>query len=74
MSHPYDRDANCQCERCVRERARRAAQSAAHTTYGHAAIKVSTFKRRQRAASRVASRAEQHARYIDCGPQNWDDR
>lgn len=23
---------------------------------------------------RVASRAEQHARYIDCGPANWDDR
>lgn len=21
-----------------------------------------------------ASRAEQHARYLDCGPQAWDDR
>jgi hypothetical protein len=21
-----------------------------------------------------ASRTEQHARYIDCGPSNWDDR
>jgi hypothetical protein len=21
-----------------------------------------------------ASREEQYARYIDCGPQNWDDR
>lgn len=24
--------------------------------------------------SRHASREEQHARYIDCGPLNWDDR
>jgi hypothetical protein len=23
---------------------------------------------------RQASREEQHARYIDCGPQAWDDR
>lgn len=23
---------------------------------------------------RFASRAEQHGRYIDCGPSNWDDR
>lgn len=23
---------------------------------------------------RYASRAEQHARYIDCGPSAWDDR
>lgn len=23
---------------------------------------------------RVASREEQQARYLDCGPQNWDDR
>jgi hypothetical protein len=24
--------------------------------------------------TRTASREEQHARYIDCGPNNWDDR
>jgi hypothetical protein len=23
---------------------------------------------------RIASAEEQHARYIDCGPANWDDR
>lgn len=26
------------------------------------------------AGSRKASRAEQHERYLDCGPQAWDDR
>jgi len=30
--------------------------------------------RRHRPNTRRASRAEQHARYIDCGPQAWDDR
>lgn len=27
-----------------------------------------------RSGERYASREEQHARYIDCGPANWDDR
>ena len=27
-----------------------------------------------RKASRIASREVQHARYLDCGPSNWDDR
>ena len=27
-----------------------------------------------RGVTKSASRAEQHARYIDCGPANWDDR
>jgi len=26
------------------------------------------------AGDRVASREEQHGRYLDCGPQAWDDR
>jgi hypothetical protein len=26
------------------------------------------------ATEKQATRAEQYARYIDCGPQNWDDR
>ena len=30
--------------------------------------------RRSRPKPRRASRAEQRARYIDCGPQAWDDR
>ena len=31
-------------------------------------------RRGQFGHERYASRQEQHARYIDCGPQNWDDR
>jgi hypothetical protein len=31
-------------------------------------------KRRNYYRPRYASRAEQRARYIDCGPQAWDDR
>lgn len=33
-----------------------------------------TFKRTRVVRERYASREEQHARYIDCGPSNWDDR
>lgn len=33
-----------------------------------ALARVSSFKRRPK----VASREEQHARYLDCGPQAWD--
>jgi hypothetical protein len=29
---------------------------------------------RKRARSRVASREEQQARYLECGPLAWDDR
>lgn len=70
MSHPFDKLANCQCARCVKERLRRAHQSA-----DSAASQI--FKRPIRVARvkpRVASREEQHARYIDCGPGAWDDR
>lgn len=28
----------------------------------------------RRPRERVASREEQYARYLDCGPQAWDDR
>lgn len=66
MSHPYNAAAGCDCMRCTRERARRAAQSAA-------ALDKQLPKQR-RTRERVASRAEQHARYIDCGPAAWDDR
>lgn len=31
-------------------------------------------KPRKRSRERIASREEQHARYIDCGPQAWDDQ
>lgn len=66
MSHPYDKTANCECTRCVKERTRRAAQSAAN-----AQPKPVRYRAPR---ERVASREEQHARYIDCGPQAWDDR
>jgi hypothetical protein len=36
--------------------------------------KIGKEYRKQRSKSRVASREVQHARYLDCGPQNWDDR
>jgi hypothetical protein len=71
MSHSYDKTANCQCARCVKERARRAAQSASTTARYELGIDhLRKPKRRQR----VATREEQHARYIDCGPGAWDDR
>lgn len=60
--HPYD--ATCYCPRCNKERLRRAAQSA----------RYNLPRRKHRACSeRRASREEQHARYLDCGPQAWDD-
>lgn len=34
-------------------------------------IKVARAPRRRK---NVASREEQHARYLDCGPSAWDDR
>lgn len=32
------------------------------------------IKRTLVARERVASREEQHSRYLDCGPQAWDDK
>lgn len=74
MSHPYDRNGSCECKRCTRERARRAGQSAqTQAVIGiHKALERS--QRSQRTRERVASRAEQHALYLDTGPQAWDDR
>lgn len=72
MSHPYDKAADCHCPRCERERARRDMQRA------HAVAddpRGQPVTRRQKVpVPRHATRAEQHARYIDCGPQAWDDR
>lgn len=64
--HPYDKA--CACSRCEHERARRAAQSAAD---GHGRPRRRSFRRR---IASIASREEQNARYIDAGPQAWDDR
>jgi hypothetical protein len=68
MKHAYDKTANCQCERCTKERSRRSLQAADSQTG-----KIILPARKRLARTRVASRAEQHARYIDSGPQNWDD-
>jgi hypothetical protein len=32
------------------------------------------YSRPRKVSARYASREEQHARYIDCGPAAWDDR
>ena len=79
MSHPYDKLANCQCARCVKERARRAAQSKLDSRWRLNAARAiqppgAAGRAHRRNAIKVATREEQHARYIDCGPQNWDDR
>lgn len=65
MKHSYT--IGCECERCVKEGARR---------YQQALSNFHTITRGRKRADRpkVASREEQHARYLDCGPQNWDDR
>lgn len=53
MSHAFDKTSSCVCPRCVRERTRRAAQSSAHKTYGHAAVAMRTMQRRNRRDVRV---------------------
>lgn len=65
MSHSYT--PHCDCQRCTREAGRRAAQAASDPR------RVPKL-RRTAPASRGASRAEQHGRYVDCGPGAWDDR
>lgn len=40
----------------------------------HACLPMIRTRRRVSVASRVASREEQHGRYLDCGPGAWDDR
>lgn len=56
----------CACARCVKERARRDAQGAQTADHKR--------QRRYKRAETRASREEQHGRYIDTGPQAWDDR
>jgi hypothetical protein len=69
MTHCYT--LSCDCSRCVREKQRREKQSNSDPRRLSAAARNI---RRGRARERIASPAEQHARYIDCGPQAWDDR
>jgi len=58
----------CTCARCVKEAARRSAQSAANPP------RFAAPKQRRRShGERYASRAEQHGRYLDSGHGAWDD-
>ena len=68
MSHKYID--TCDCKRCAKEKARRAAQSAKDP---RTARKMKLFIR-VRKNSRHASKDEQHGRYLDAGPGAWDDR
>jgi hypothetical protein len=63
MKHSYQ--PGCECPRCSRECARRIAQSLQS---------VPKPRPVYRNKPRNASRSEQYARYLDCGPQAWDDR
>lgn len=56
FQHDYKPD--CQCYRCKGIRG---------AGYRPPIMKRSSVKR-----GAVASRSEQQARYLDCGPQNWD--
>ena len=70
MSHAYS--ITCECHRCVREKARRDLQRANAIANDPRDIPVT--RRSRPHIGRHATRAEQHGRYIDCGPQAWDDR
>ena len=61
MKHSFN--PACTCPRCTREAGRRSAQAQAQAP-----------KRSRRPARRHASNAEQYGRYLDAGPQAWDDQ
>lgn len=71
MKHSYDE--NCHCKRCDNERIRRSNFRAGDPRTFRAVSDYKPLARRRRRTN-VASREEQNARYIDCGPQAWDDR
>lgn len=73
MSHPFDKLSGCTCDRCTRERARRAAQAASKPMWA-AVDKQRAAGIRFVAPKRTATRKQQHATYLDCGPGAWDDR
>lgn len=68
MSHPFVQTAGCQCARCIKERGRRELQASGD------ARKQRTDRLTRSARTKRASREEQHACYLDCGPAAWDDR
>lgn len=43
-------------------------------TAGHSYVPAPPRRRRYTPRERYATRAEQRERYLDCGPQAWDDR
>lgn len=61
MRGQHDYDTGCQCYRCKGIR-------------NSPTVKAANKRRKGIRASVYASRAEQHGRYLDSGPQNWDDR
>lgn len=63
MKHDYKND--CQCYRCKGIR---------NNPSPPRALIMPRKARVNKLKPRIATRAEQHARYIDCGPSNWDDR
>jgi hypothetical protein len=60
--HDYQLD--CQCYRCKGIR----------SSPGHKSKAKRGLLTKKPVSERKASRSEQHARYLDCGPGNWDDR
>jgi hypothetical protein len=60
--------------------ARKAAQASGQPLVGDLALPgqirppVPVRSRRRVPRERYASREEQYGRYLDCGPQNWDDQ
>ena len=61
MKGQHDYNETCNCYRCKGIR-------------GNPHFRKPKLKPVRRFRERHASREEQHARYLDCGPQNWDDR
>lgn len=59
MRGRHDYNATCMCYRCKGVR----------NSPSFVAV-----RRRRAVKEKVATRDEQHARYIDCGPGAWDDR
>jgi len=66
MKHRYDPE--CQCQRCIREAERRSTQA-----QEQAAQLQQARRSRRHTPKRHASAAEQYGRYLDAGPQAWDD-
>jgi hypothetical protein len=63
MTHDYN--PTCQCYRCKGIR---------NNPFPSRVVAMQTKAKRRNPRQKVATREEQHARYLDCGPANWDDR